>query len=101
MEKDKNEIKLSGETIEKVMLDPENAGKGLIQLVLSIIQLVKELMEKQAIRRIEAGKLNEKQIDDIGETFLALEEKIKALKEQFGLSDEDIQLAIKNIQNLE
>ena len=56
--------------IEKLQLDPENAGNGLVQLVLALVNMIRELMEKQALRKIEADELTEDQIENIGSTLL-------------------------------
>jgi hypothetical protein len=49
-------------------------------------------MEKQAIRRIEDGQLNDREIEDLGNTFLLLDERMSELKKKFGLKDEDLNL---------
>jgi hypothetical protein len=76
----------------KVNLDGEKIKNGLGQLVLTIIELLRELMEKQAIRRIEKGKLTEEQIEKLGNNFKRLKEEVEKLKEYFELEDEDIGL---------
>lgn len=81
--------------IEKLQLDPENAGNGLVQLVLALVNMIRELMEKQALRKIEADELTEDQIENIGSTFLALDNKINELKNQFNLTDEDLEIDLK------
>lgn len=75
-----------------IALDPERVGQGLGQLVLTIIELVKQLLEKQAIRRVEAGSLSEAEIEEIGLTFMKLEEEMLRLKKGFGLEDADLNL---------
>jgi hypothetical protein len=81
-EKPKNKINLEGEKLRS----------GLAQLILTVIELLRELMEKQAIRRIEYGSLTEGQIEDLGNTFMALKEELKKLKEYFKLEDEDLNI---------
>jgi hypothetical protein len=76
----------------KTDIDHKNVEKGLVKLVLTLVDLIRKLMEKQAIRRIEAGQLNDREIEDVGNTFLLLEEKMGQLKKQFGLKDEDLNL---------
>jgi hypothetical protein len=76
----------------KTDIDHKNVEKGLVKLVLTLVDLIRKLMEKQAIRRIEAGQLNDREIEDVGNTFLLLEEKMGQLKRQFGLKDEDLNL---------
>ena len=92
---------LGAEKVDRIVLDPDSAAKGLMQLVLSIVQLVKELMEKQAIRRMENGSLTDQQIEDVGRTFLALDKKLEELKTEFGLTEEDLNINLGKIENLE
>jgi hypothetical protein len=72
--------------------DPEEVERGLAQLVLTLVELLRQLMERQAVRRVEAGTLDDEQIERLGQTFMALEERMDELKEHFGLSDEDLNL---------
>lgn len=76
----------------RVELDEENVQAGLVRLVLAVVELVRQLLERQALRRIDAGTLDEEQIERLGVTFLRLQEQIKSLQEQFGLTDEDLNL---------
>ena len=76
----------------RVNADPEKLEKGLAQLVLTIVELLRQLMERQALHRIEGGTLNEEEIERLGQTFMALAERMDELKEEFGLRDEDLNL---------
>jgi hypothetical protein len=78
----------------RVRLDtnPESAQKDLAALVLTIVELLRQLMERQALRRVEDGTLTEQQIEDIGTTLMALEERMAELREHFGLRPEDLNL---------
>jgi hypothetical protein len=73
-------------------IDKKNVEKGLLKLVLTLVDLVRRLMEQQAIRRIEYGQLNREEIEAIGNAFYLLNEKMNELKENFGLTDEDLNL---------
>lgn len=77
---------------KKIEANPENAEKGLAKLVLTLIELIRKLMEKQAMRRVEAGSLTDEEIERVGETLEKLENKMKELKEIFGLKDEELNL---------
>jgi hypothetical protein len=77
---------------QRVTADPETLEKGLAQLVLTVIELLRELMERQALRRIDAGSLTPEEEERLGRTFLALAERMEELKEIFGLRDEDLNL---------
>ncbi|GHO93513.1 hypothetical protein KSF_035610 [Reticulibacter mediterranei] len=76
----------------KTDIDHENVEKGLVKLVLTLVDLIRKLMEKQAIRRIEANQLNDREIEAVGNTFLLLDEKMNQLKANFDLKDEDLNL---------
>jgi len=76
----------------KIRLNPENVRNGLAQLVLTLVETIRELLERQALRRIDAGSLTENEIERIGETFCRLDEEIQRLKTYFGFSDEDLNL---------
>jgi len=77
-----------------IKLNPENVRNGLAQLVLALVELLRELLERQALRRIDAGSLREGEIERMGETFLRLAEEIEKLKEYFGFTDEDLNLSL-------
>ena len=72
--------------------DPENVERGLAQLVLTIVELLRQLMERQALRRVEAGNLDDETVERLGQTLMALEARMEELKATFGLEDEDLNL---------
>jgi hypothetical protein len=76
----------------KADVDHKDVEKGLVKLVLTLVDLLRKLMEKQAIRRIEDGQLSDREIEDVGNTFLLLSEKMEQLKKKFDLKDEDLNL---------
>jgi len=63
-----------------------------MQLVLTLVELLRELLERQAIRRIEGGSLTPDEIERLGLTFLRLSEEMTRLKRQFDLTDDDLNL---------
>jgi Gas vesicle protein K len=77
---------------DRLELDPEAAQNGLAKLVLTVVELLRQLSERQAVRRMEAGSLTDEEIERVGSALLRLEDKMKDLKEHFGLSDEDLNL---------
>jgi hypothetical protein len=72
--------------------EPEKVEKGLAALVLTIVELLRQLMERQALRRVEDGSLSDDQIERIGSTLMALEARMAELREHFGLEPEDLNL---------
>jgi hypothetical protein len=72
--------------------DREDVARGLAQLVLTLIELLRQLMERQAIRRVEAGGLSDDQIERLGQALMALEDRMEELREHFGLAEEDLNL---------
>ena len=76
----------------RVDLDPDDVGRGLAQLVLTVVELLRQLMERQAIRRMDAGSLTEDQEERLGTTFMRLAERMAQLREEFGLTPEDLNL---------
>ncbi len=76
----------------KLDLDPDNPENGLAKLVLAVIELLRQLCERQAVRRMDSGSLSEAEIEKLGEAFLRLEQKMIELKALFGLEDDDLDL---------
>jgi len=76
----------------RVRLDPENVRNGLAQLVLTLVETLRELLERQAVRMMDAGSLSGEQIERLGLTFCRLAEEIGQLKEHFDFHDEDLNL---------
>lgn len=72
--------------------DPETAERGLAGLVLTIVELLRQLMEKQALRRVDHGDLTEEQVEAVGLTLMRLEERMTELREHFGLTEEDLNI---------
>lgn len=76
----------------RIDADPESVERGLAQLVLTLVELLRQLMERQALRRVEAGGLDAETIERLGSTLMALERRMEELKQVFGLRDEDLNL---------
>jgi hypothetical protein len=73
-------------------LDPDHLKNGLGQLVLTVIKLLHELLERQALRRIDAGSLTEEQIERLGLTLMGQAEEIDRLRREFALEEDDLNL---------
>jgi Gas vesicle protein K len=84
----------------RVNADPERVEKGLAQLVLTLVELLRQLMERQALRRMENGTLTDEQIDRLGETFMKLEARMQELKAHFELEDRDLNLNLGPLGDL-
>ena len=85
---------------ERININSRNVEQGLAKLVLTLIELVRRLLEKQAVRRMEGGDLSAEQIEELGLALMKLEEKMEELKTQFGLSSEDLNLDLGPIGRL-
>ena len=85
---------------KKIKADPENVEQGLAKLVLTIVELIRQLMEKQAIRRVERGTLTDEEIENVGLTLMKLEEKLEELKRVFGLEGEELNIDLGPLGNL-
>ncbi len=85
---------------QRIEANESNVEQGLAKLVLTLIELIRRLLEKQAIRRIEAGSLSDEQIERMGETFFKLEQKMAELKATFGLEEEDLNLNLGPLGDL-
>ena len=72
--------------------DSESVQRDLMKLVLTIIELVRQLMERQALRRVDEGDLSDDQVEELGVGLMRLEEAMTQLREQFDLSVEDLNL---------
>jgi len=82
----------AGSAAPRVDLNQENVGKGLAQLVLTVVRLLHELLEKQALRRMDAGALTEEEIDRLGRTLAAQAQEIRDMAARFGLDERDLNL---------
>jgi hypothetical protein len=76
----------------RIELSPDNIEQGLAKLVLTLIDFLRQLLERQAIRRMEGGTLSDQEIEQMGEALMKLEAKIHQLSEQFGLTPADLNI---------
>jgi CII-binding regulator of phage lambda lysogenization HflD len=86
---------------DRIAADSDVVENGLARLVLSIIELVRRLLEKQALRRMDAGTLSDEEIERLGSALMKLEEKMSEMKQVFGLADDDLNLKLGPIKTLE
>lgn len=76
----------------RLNVDPEKVEQGLVKLVLALVELLRRLLEKQALRRIEVGSLTKEEINRLGLTLMRLEQKVKELQKHFQIDDLNINL---------
>ena len=79
---------------ERIDLDPEDVERGLAGLVLTLVEFLRQVLERQAIRRMEGGTLTDEEVERVGLALMRLEQKVGEIAEQFGLDRDDIQLRI-------
>jgi len=79
----------------RIVSDPDTVERDLVRLALTVIELLRQLMERQALRRIDAGGLTEAQEEQIGVTLMLLCDRMSRLREQFGLSEADLNLDLE------
>src|SRR5580700_1920458 len=84
----------------RIELSPDNIEQGLAKLVLTLIDFLRQLLERQAIRRMEGGALSDQEIEQMGEALMKLEAKIEELAEQFGLSPADLNIDLGPLSRL-
>ncbi len=84
----------------RIDCNAENIEQGLARLVLTLIELLRKVLERQAIRRMEGGSLEEAKIEEMGQALMKLEAKIAEIAAQFGLRPEDLNLELGPLGNL-
>jgi hypothetical protein len=89
---ERDDRRLGDALSRRINADPESVERGLAQLVLTIVELLRQLMERQALRRIDGGALSEEQVERLGTTFMELDRRMEELTEQFDLTADDLNL---------
>ena len=79
---------------ERIDIDPDEVERGLAGLVLGLVELLRQVLEKQAVRRMEGGTLTDEEIERVGIALMRLERKVLELAGHFGLTEDDLQLRI-------
>jgi gas vesicle protein GvpK len=77
---------------QRINSDPESVERGLVTLVLTLVELLRQLMERQALRRVEDGSLTDEQVENVGQTLMSLESRMAELTEHFELSPGDLNI---------
>src|SRR5438874_11976362 len=91
---------IAGGTTQRLDCNSENIEQGLARLVLSLVELLRRLLERQAIRRMEGGSLGEAKVEEMGQALMRLEAKVNELAAAFGLKAEDLNLELGPLGNL-
>jgi len=77
---------------ERIDADPEHVETGLARLVLTVIELLRDVLEHQAVRRMDGGALSDEEVERLGLALMRLDERMQELKNVFGLTDEDLNI---------
>src|ERR1043165_9312483 len=77
---------------DRINADPERVEQGLARLVLTVVELLREVLEHQAIRRMDGGTLSDAEVERLGLALLKLNQRMDELKGIFGLTDEDLNI---------
>ena len=86
--------RLQGLLPERIDIDPDDVERGLAGLVLTLVEFLRQVLERQAIRRMEGNTLNDDESERIGVALMRLEKKIGELAEEFGLDPDDLQIRL-------
>jgi len=102
IQKLQGEIKRAEENIPKLidLGNPKKAEQGLAKLVLTLVELIRKLMEKEAFRRVKKGTLLPVEIEKLGLSLKAVKKKIKEIQAIFGIDDEELNLDLGPLGNL-
>jgi hypothetical protein len=85
-------IALANALPERINADPDKVEQGLARLVLTVIELLRRVLEHQAVRRMDGGTLTDEQVERLGLALLRLNDRMGELKETFGLTDDDLSI---------
>lgn len=80
--------------------DPDDVQRSVAKLVLTLVEFIRKLLERQAIRRMEAGTLTDQQTEDIGRALMKLEDTVVDIAATFGILPEDLNLELGPVGKL-
>jgi Gas vesicle protein K len=92
--------RLHGALPSRIDVDSEGVEQGLAQLVLTLVEFLRQLLERQAVRRMEGGSLSDEEVERVGVALMKLEEKVHELAEQFGLNPSDLNINLGPLGDL-
>jgi actin-like ATPase involved in cell morphogenesis len=76
----------------RIEANPDDIETGLARLVLTVVELLRQVMEHQAVRRMEGGALTEDEIEQLGLALMRLQERLEEIKTAFGLAGEELNI---------
>jgi hypothetical protein len=79
---------------DRIAIDPDDVERGLAGLVLGVVELLRQVLERQAVRRMERGTLSDEEIERVGLALMRLEQKVRELAGHFGLDEEDLRIRL-------
>ena len=79
---------------ERIDIDPDDVERGLAGLVLGLVELLRQVLEKQAVRRMEGGTLSDDEVERVGLALMRLERKVRELAEHFGLTEDELRIRL-------
>ena len=79
---------------DRIEIDPDDVERGLAGLVLGVVELLRQVLERQAVRRMERGTLSDEEIERVGLALMRLEQKVRELAGHFGLDEEDLRIRL-------
>jgi hypothetical protein len=85
---------------DRINVDAEGVEQGLAQLVLTLVEFLRQLLERQAVRRMEGGSLTDEEVERVGLALMKLEEKVHQLADQFGLRPSDLNINLGPLGDL-
>ncbi len=77
---------------QRIDSDPASVERDLVALVLTVVELLRQLMERQALRRVDEGDLSDEQVEGLGLGLMRLEEAVTELRERYGIKPEDLNI---------
>ncbi|WP_333482380.1 gas vesicle protein K [Streptomyces sp. RPT161] len=89
-----------GGAAERLALDPDTVERDLVRLVLTVVELLRQLMERTAIHRVDVGDLSEEQEERVGMTLMLLQDRMSELCGRYGLTMEDLNLDLGPLGSL-
>jgi hypothetical protein len=97
----KNELQqVRGTLPSRIDVNAEGVEQGLAQLVLTLVEFLRQLLERQAVRRMEGGSLSDEEVERVGLALMKLEEKVHQLANQFGLRPADLNINLGPLGDL-